>query len=295
MSKLGIDISVYQGEIDLSQAMSEGVEFAIIKGGGGDDGLYVDRQFARNYDLAKSLKLPIGCYWFSRALTTSDAKTEAAYFYENVLKGRSFELPVYIDVENKSQLSIGKDELTSVIKEWCSSISGYGFRAGIYSSLSYFKNYMNDSELSGITHWVAQYHDKCEYEGSALGMWQFGGSINYLRSPKIAGVTCDQNYMIQDLISSSSESAKVVEPVKAPIKKREETTIVELPVLTEGMSGPAVHAAMVLMKAKGYYDGFCDDLFGPNMKNGLGRMQEENGLGKDYIFGNNSWTFVLLK
>ena len=108
MSKLGIDISVYQGEIDLSQAMSEGVEFAIIKGGGGDDGLYVDRQFARNYDLAKSLKLPIGCYWFSRALTTSDAKTEAAYFYENVLKGRSFELPVYIDVKTSRSCLLEK-------------------------------------------------------------------------------------------------------------------------------------------------------------------------------------------
>lgn len=196
MRKFGIDISVYQGDFDWKRAVSEGVEFAIIKGGGGDDSLYVDRKFSRNYDLAKSLGLPIGCYWFSRALSVGDAEQEAEYFYSNVLKGRQFELPIYIDVENTTQLSVGKDKLTAIIKAWCEYLENRGFWVGIYSSLSYFGSYVNDVELKCYAHWVAQWATKCEYEG--CGMWQFGGSTNFIRSNQVAGQVCDQDYMLID-------------------------------------------------------------------------------------------------
>ena len=35
----GIDISHWQGKFDWSAAKSEGIRFAVIKGGGGDGGL----------------------------------------------------------------------------------------------------------------------------------------------------------------------------------------------------------------------------------------------------------------
>lgn len=292
MKNFGIDISVYQGTFDLEQAMHEGVRFAILKGGGGDDGLYVDRMFSRNYDLAKTLGLPIGVYWFSKALTMEEAVEEAKYFYENVLSGRSFELPIYIDVENRTQLSIGADALTATIRTWCAEIQTHGVRPGVYSSLSYFKNCMHDEQLQDITHWVAQYNDVCEYAyPDALGIWQFGGGVNYIRTNKVAGVTCDQDYMLQDLIGDAFTPTQNEATSKNESK---ESVYMELPVLREGSFGPAVHAAMVLMKAKGYYDGYCDDLFGPKMGDGLERMQRENDLGVDRVFGKNSWTYVLL-
>ena len=78
MKKFGIDISRWQGDFDLEKAVkNEGVEFVIIKGGGGDDGLYVDRQFVSNYNKAKKLGIPVGCYWFSKALTLAEADKEA--------------------------------------------------------------------------------------------------------------------------------------------------------------------------------------------------------------------------
>ena len=47
MSKLfGIDTSRWQGDFDFKGAKdNEGVDFAIIKAGGADDGLYEDREF----------------------------------------------------------------------------------------------------------------------------------------------------------------------------------------------------------------------------------------------------------
>lgn len=194
----GIDISAWQGSYNLKSALSEGFDFVVIKGGGGDDGLYVDSKFSRNYDLAKSLGMSVGVYWFSKALTVSDAVKEADYFFENCLKGRQFDLPVYIDVENKTQLAIGKRLLTDVVKSWCKRLESKGFFVGIYSSQSYFSSYMNDDELQDYAHWVACWSSDCDYKGESFGMWQYGGETNYIRSSQVAGQTTDQDYLLID-------------------------------------------------------------------------------------------------
>ena len=80
MREFGIDISKWQGDFNFSEAIKQGVKFVIIKGGGGDDGLYTDRQFVNNYNKALQNNLPKGCYWFSKALSSSDAIKEAEYF-----------------------------------------------------------------------------------------------------------------------------------------------------------------------------------------------------------------------
>lgn len=199
MKKLGIDISRYQGDFDLTKAKNDGVEFVIIKGGGGDDGLYVDHKFSMNYTRAKMLGLPVGAYWFSRALDVATAKKEAEYFYKNCLEGRQFELPVYIDVEHKKMLTLGKAKLTEILKTWCEYLEQKGYYVGIYASLSSFRSYMDDAQLRRFTHWVAQWSRTCEYQYTdALGIWQFGGETNLLRSPIIAGKVVDQDYMYID-------------------------------------------------------------------------------------------------
>lgn len=202
MKKFGIDISRWQGDFNMLQAKREGVEFVIIKGGGGDDGLYVDGRFKQNYDNAKRLGLPVGCYWFSKALTIDQAKMEAEYFYQNVLRGRQFELPIYMDVENKTQLAVGQRMLTNIVKTWLDYLEKKGFFVGIYSSLYYINRKVYDSELQKYTHWIAQWNTTLDYAHPDIcGMWQFGGETNYIRSNKVAGVTCDQDYMLQDLPS----------------------------------------------------------------------------------------------
>lgn len=200
MKKFGIDISHWQGDFNLKTAKAEGVEFVIIKGGGGDDGLYVDSRFKENYDKAQQLGLPTGVYWFSHARSIDEADKEADYFYTNVLKGRRFALPVYIDVEHKDQLSLGKDKLTAIVKAWCARLEAKGFWVGIYSSTSFFASYMHDDQLQGYAHWVAEWSKACSYKGKdgVLGMWQFGGEKNVISTNKVAGVVCDQNYMLID-------------------------------------------------------------------------------------------------
>ena len=203
MKKFGIDISKWQGDFNLQQAKNEGVEFVIIKGAGGDwekgNGLYTDSKFVRNYDEAKRLGLPVGAYFYSNARTVEKAVIEAEYFYNNCLKGRKFELPVWYDVEEKGQLDLGKRLVTDIIKAFCNYLEAKGYWVGIYSSKSYFGTYMFDNELQRYSHWLASWSKTCTYPNPAVfGMWQFGGSTNAIRSTIVAGVTCDQNYMLID-------------------------------------------------------------------------------------------------
>lgn len=194
----GIDISRWQGDFNLAQAKAEGFEFVIIKGGGADDGLYVDSRFEENYRKAKELDMPTGCYWFSRALSVEEAIAEADYFHEKCLKGRLFELPVYMDVEHERMFAFGKEHITEVIHAFCQRLEALGYWVGIYSGLYAFKRGMNDSELQRYAHWVACWDMGVNYDSSSFGMWQYGGETNLICSNKVAGVVCDQNYMLVD-------------------------------------------------------------------------------------------------
>lgn len=199
MKKFGIDISRWQGNFNFDKAIAEGVEFVIVKGGGGDDGLYTDSQFNRNYTQAKAKGLPVGCYWFSKAISIKEAEKEAEYFHTNILKGRQFELPIYMDVEHADQLKLGKKALTGIVRAFLDYLERKGFWVGIYSTAYSFTAHLNDNELTRYTHWVAQWAKQCTYQHTeCLGMWQFGGETNYIRTNKVAGVVCDQNYMSVD-------------------------------------------------------------------------------------------------
>lgn len=193
--RFGIDVSRWNGFFDFNRAVrEEGIEFVILKAGGGDDGLYVDSQFENNYRKAKAAGLDVGCYWFSKALTVEDAIKEAKYF-NNILKNKKFELPVYIDVENTAQLAVGKRMLTDIIKAFCDYLEKRRKWVGIYSSASYFDTYMYDDELLRYCHWKASWGVE---KPDNAPMWQFGGETNCLRSTQICNQTVDQDYLDAD-------------------------------------------------------------------------------------------------
>ena len=203
--RFGIDISDAQGVFDWEKA--EEVTFAVLKGGGGNNGLYTNKQFQRNYDECLKRGIDVGCYWYSKALTVEQAEQEAAYFFNNCLAGRKFTLPVYMDVEHKDMLALGKDALTSIVLAFCEALERRGAWVGIYSSRAMFASYMHDEKLAKYAHWVAEWGETCRY-GRDFGMWQFGGEINKLRENTVAGVVCDQDYLLTDYPALLAMSGK---------------------------------------------------------------------------------------
>ena len=195
MAKFGIDVSKWQGKnFDFARAKREdNIEFVIIRGA---CALYKDPQFESFYTKCKSLHLPVGVYHYSMATTVEGARKEAEFFYNNVLRGKQFDLPIYIDVEDKVQLALPKRLLTDIVKAWCEYLENKRYFVGIYAGKYQFRDNLIDDELKKYTHWIPMWGKNCTYaDKDVLGMWQFGGETNVIRSNKIAGVVTDQNYM----------------------------------------------------------------------------------------------------
>lgn len=199
MQKLGIDISKWQGDFDIREAMEKhGVEFLILKIAGGDKGLYKDKRFDENYRKACEAFIPTGCYFFGHAMNMDEAEAEVNYWL-NLMKGRQFEYPIFYDVEG-DMLTLNKRDLTDIIKHVCQRLEDAGYWAGIYASRSAFDNHMFDGELKNFTHWVASWGTKKPVlkSGAQTQLWQFGGETNKLRPNQINGQTVDQDFSFVD-------------------------------------------------------------------------------------------------
>lgn len=243
----GIDISAYQPNINLAVAKNEGVRFTILRAGytGYGDGVskYKDNSFEAHYANAKANGLGVGAYWFSCADSYDKGVSEAKYMYENCLKNKQFEYPIYIDVEDTHhQVYIDqngrynrKAGTTEAIKGFCEYLEAKGFYVGIYANTNWFNNFINTNDLARYDKWIASWGTaKPSYPSG--GLWQFGGETNRIRTNKVAGVTCDQNYAHYDYPSIMKSkglngfTANNVTPSKpvAPTRKSDEEIAIEI-------------------------------------------------------------------
>ena len=176
MAYKGIDVSVWQGNIDFNKVKAAGIDFVIIRAGYGNGNK--DKWFDENYRKAKAVGLHIGAYWYSYATSADGAKQEAQSCAK-VLSGKQLDYPVYFDIEEKSQLSRGKDFCSSLITAFCTELERLGYYAGFYTSLSSLNSVISDAVKKRFTVWVAQWSSKCSYSGS-YGVWQYSskGKVN---------------------------------------------------------------------------------------------------------------------
>lgn len=171
MMKNGIDVSRFQGVIDWAAVKAAGVDFAIIKAGGSDAGLYTDSAFERNYEGAKAAGVPVGAYYFVGRLCISraDGIADAERFID-MLKGKEFEYPVFIDLEETAPKD--KAGATEAVIAFCETMESAGYYCGIYASdISGFKDRLDISRLTAFDKWVANYSTQPKYVAS-YGMWQ---------------------------------------------------------------------------------------------------------------------------
>lgn len=210
--KYGIDVSAWQKGFDLGKALEQGFTYAILKAGGADSGYYKDRCFDNFYAQAKAYGFKVGAYYFGCAFSTAEAVEEANLFIQ-YLQGKDI-THVYYDVEG-SMLNQGYTHLTDIIKTFCQTMINAGYACGIYTSESHFNSRFNDNTLVLFPHWVARYSSKEPKLNSIalVEIWQYGGSVNYIRDPKIAGTTIDQD---QVFIEWTDQPVLHTEPIIVP-------------------------------------------------------------------------------
>ena len=200
----GIDISAWQKGFNLNNAKAEGFTYAIVKAGGADAGYYKDSQFENFYNQAVQDGFKVGAYYFGCAFSVEAAIQEANYFI-NYLSGKRI-VHVYYDVEGK-MLNQGYTHLTEIITAFCQTMINAGYACGVYTSESHFNSRFNDSAVAIFPHWVARYAKTQPIlkSGAPLEIWQYGGSVNYLHDPKIAGTTVDQDLIYIDWVDPDSQ------------------------------------------------------------------------------------------
>lgn len=196
-----IDVSEWQGSVDWKKVKASGVDYAILRAGFGREVSQADEEFEINYKNAKAAGVKLGAYWYSYAVDVADAKKEAQACIK-VLKGKSFELPVFYDMEDSSQVSLGKATLTKMAKAFMADILKAGFRAGIYANANWFENYLDYKALYGTYYiWLAQYNDVAEFE---CDIWQ------YTSKGKVSGVSgnTDMNNIYSQKLINGDDEAK---------------------------------------------------------------------------------------
>ncbi|MGO5168618.1 GH25 family lysozyme [Bacillota bacterium LCP21S3_G6] len=190
MQVKGIDISKWQGAIDFQKVKNSGTRFVIIRAGYGTKGK--DEFFESNYKKAKAAGLHVGAYWYSYANGFKEAGEEADAFLR-ALAGKQFDYPVYLDMEEKSQLDAGMDFCSGLIKTFCSKLEAAGYFAGFYTSSSYVRAVVKEEIRKRYSFWCAQWASSCSFAGSC-GIWQYSSNGTV---PGISG-RVDLDYAYQD-------------------------------------------------------------------------------------------------
>lgn len=179
----GVDISVYQKNLKIAQIKDAGYGFAILRGGftgyGASRTKNKDTSFESFYAQAKEIGFPVGVYYYSCATNRAEGIAEAEYLYENCLKGKKFEFPIYIDVEEKRWQLGKKKEVTDAIIGFCEYLESKKYYVGVYASLDWFKNKLETDRLKGFTKWVACWATKKPaFKWNAFDLWQDSSSGN---------------------------------------------------------------------------------------------------------------------
>ena len=172
-TKIGIDVSKWQGDINWQEVKDAGIEFAIIRVGYQTDydGDYVvDPYFIANINGAKEVGLPVGIYFYSYAKNVNQAIEQANWVKEN-LKGYDIDLPIAFDWEswnsfNKTGMSFYT--INKVANIFLDTLVDAGYKGMLYSSKTYLEDIWYPTKHDT---WLAQYNSKATY-GGEYSIWQ---------------------------------------------------------------------------------------------------------------------------
>lgn len=206
MAYKGVDISAWQGNIDIKSLASQ-VDFFIFRS---HAGLSKDSKVDRNVKLCIEAGKPYGLYIYSYALNTTRAAQEAERVIATANSYSRKPNFLVIDMEDadsykKRNGMPSNQTLRDICTIECEAFEKAGYYAMIYASSSWFKN-----QLSGLTRfdkWIAHWPtsggkqkgnatDPSGENANNCGIWQFTsqGTLNGYSG------NLDMNYGYKDFI-----------------------------------------------------------------------------------------------
>ncbi|MBR7025238.1 MAG: hypothetical protein IKI08_04455 [Selenomonadaceae bacterium] len=172
----GVDVSVFNENVDWAALKAAGIDFAIVRTGYGKTGF--DENFQHNVEEAHKAGLICGAYHYSYALTPSDAAAEAA-FCKGIIEraGVLLELPVWFamsdDDEYKKRhfFEFTRAHVTTICKAFLDNIKP--LNCGVFANLSWLEEFIDWQSL-GCEIWSAQWNKEDNFKGR---MWQYTNAL----------------------------------------------------------------------------------------------------------------------
>ena len=179
-----MDVSRWQGSIDWDAVKRsgkiDGVMLRVLGSKGGKP--YLDPYFARNYAECARLGLPVGGYYYTCAVTQRQTEEELAAL-KTALRGKTFQLPLAIDVEDPRLRSLAPAKLSALVAEAAAQLEAWGLYAMVYTYTNFADTALDMAALAAYDLWIADYRGTRPTRKH--GMWQYTakGTIPGVSSP----------------------------------------------------------------------------------------------------------------
>lgn len=178
----GIDVSVFQGDIDFEAAKADGIEAVYIRAGEGTD--ITDSQFEANYEKALAAELKFGFYYFVTAENAAEAVSQAQRF-AGLLEGKTYELRPAMDFEDFEGLSTA--ELNAISLAFLQELEGQtNIRPALYTD-AYAAESLWTSQLAVYPLWIADYGPGRD-NPPRTGVWETWSGYQYSDEGSVSGI-----------------------------------------------------------------------------------------------------------
>ena len=153
----GIDVSMWQGDVDWAAVASTTTRFAIMRATRGHD--YVDPRYAEYLAEASANGIVVGAYHRAKvSLAAGDPRAEANHFVDVAQIDAGDVLPV-LDIEEHGGLTV--TQLNQWVRTWLARVfTRTGVRAMIYASPHFWRTYLGDTTWfadNGYPLWIAHW------------------------------------------------------------------------------------------------------------------------------------------
>lgn len=173
-TKVGIDVSSWQGNIDWLAVKAAGVEFAFLRVGYGyQEQCFLDKTFLANIAGATAAGLPVGVYFYSYADDPAESKAQAEWVRAQI-GDYPVELGVVFDWEDWGEFNnygISFRTLNQIAQSFLDTAASYGYKTSLYGSKYYLERFWQPTTPV----WLAQYYHQATYTG-AYWLWQLSDS-----------------------------------------------------------------------------------------------------------------------
>lgn len=195
----GIDVSVWQGDINFELVRADEVEAVYIRAGEGAN--IVDRYFESNYRKAKASGLKYGFYHYVTARSRAEAE-EQADFFANLIHTKPHHMRAAMDFENLSGLS--HEEAVAIAKAYLQRLKERLRHTPAVYSDAYDAEYVWRSHLTEYPLWVAEYGVR---EPQHIGGWQRWSGFQYSSRGSVRGIRghVDMDYFEDTILLTDSE------------------------------------------------------------------------------------------